>query len=163
MAGKEIIKPFSEIDLNNVVADKAEIEKYNPQRFELSQLDAVVFEDLDNLVCVGYKDATPDQFWVRGHMPEMPLMPGVIMCEAAAQLSSYFVIKHGLLGVDQVGLGGLEEVRFRKAVVPGDRLVLMLTQTKCRPRAVIVCYFQGYVNEQLVVEGHIKGVPLPKV
>ena len=65
--------------------------------------------------------------------------------------------------MDRIGLGGMEEVRFRRAVVPGDRLVLMLTELKCRRGAVIMCYFQGYVNEKLAVEGKIKGVPLPKV
>ena len=163
MPGKEIIKPFSELDFSQVIAGRNEIDQYNPQRFEMCQLDAIVHEDLERKICVGYKDATPDEFWVRGHMPDMALMPGVIQCEAVAQLASYFVCKYGLLGVDRIGLGGMEEVRFRRAVVPGDRLVLMLTELKCRRGAVIMCYFQGYVNEKLAVEGKIKGVPLPKV
>ena len=84
------------------------------------------------------------------------------MCEAAAQLASYFAVRHNLLGSPLIGLGGLEEVRFRNIVVPGNRLVLMSEQVKLRMGAVIVCRFQGYVDEQIVVEGKIKGVPLPK-
>lgn len=163
MSVKGPIIPFAAFDEQSIVADRAEIQKYNPQRFEMFQLDAVVYEDLEKRICVGYKDLTSDEFWVRGHMPDMPLMPGVIMCEAAAQLSSYFVVKHDLLGSPRIGLGGLEEVRFRKAVVPGDRLLIMLSQLKCRRGAVIICQFQGYVDQQLVVEGQIKGVPLPEV
>ena len=73
----------------------------------------------------GYKDVTSDEFWVRGHMPGMPLMPGVIMCEAAAQLCSYHVHRHKLMGPEaMLGFGGLDEVRFRGTVVPGDRLVI---------------------------------------
>ena len=162
MSHKDIILPFSEFDLNRVIADREEIQRYNPQRFEMFQLDAIVFEDLDRRICVGYKDATPDEFWVRGHMPDMPLMPGVVMCEAAAQLASYFAVRHNLLGSPLIGLGGLEEVRFRNIVVPGNRLVLMSEQVKLRKGAVIVCRFQGYVDEQIVVEGQIKGVPLPQ-
>ena len=57
----------------------------------MEQLTAIVFDDVERGICVGYKDISPDEFWVRGHMPGMPLMPGVIMCEAAAQLCSYHV------------------------------------------------------------------------
>lgn len=161
MAGKDLIIDWSEFDLERPIADKAELQKYIPQRHEMAQLDAVVFESLERLICVGYKDLTNDEFWVRGHMPGFPIMPGVVMCEVAAQLSSYFVGKYDLLGAKLVGLGGLEEIRFRNVVKPGDRLVIMLTQIKLRKGAVIVCKFQGYVNQSLVVEGQIKGVPIP--
>ena len=53
-------------------------------------------------------------------MPGYPLMPGVVMCEAAAQLSSYFAVKYDLLGCDVIGLGGIENVRFRGSVFPGQ-------------------------------------------
>lgn len=154
-----IIEP-SEYDLNVVIADKEEIRKHNPQRFAMEQLDAVVLEDLDRRVCVGYKDVTDDEFWVSGHMPEMPLMPGVIMCEAAAQLASYFTLKNDLLGANIVGLGGLEEVRFRGQVVPGDRLVVVVGQDRVRRGALIVCEFQGFVEDRLTFEGKMMGVKL---
>ena len=162
MSQKDIILPFSEFDMGRILVDRDGINEVNLQRFEMQQLDAIVVEDLDRLVCVGYKDATPDEFWVRGHMPGMPLMPGVIMCEAAAQLASYFATRHHLLGDGAIGLGGLEGVRFRNVVLPGNRLVLMSQMTKVRRGALIVCRFQGFVNEQIVVEGEIKGIPLPK-
>ena len=87
-------------------------------------------------------------------------MPGVLICESAAQLSSYFAIKTGLVSNGVVGLGGLEEIRFRGPVVPGDRLVLMLKKGRSRPNAMFKADFQGYVNEKLVVDGTIKGVAL---
>ena len=132
MSQKDIILPFSEFDMDRILVDRDGINEVNLQRFEMQQLDAIVVEDLDRLVCVGYKDATPDEFWVRGHMPGMPLMPGVIMCEAAAQLASYFATRHHLLGDGAIGLGGLEGVRFRNVVLPGNRLVLMSQMTKVR-------------------------------
>jgi 3-hydroxyacyl-[acyl-carrier-protein] dehydratase len=54
----------------------------------------------------------------------------------------------------------MEGVRFRDPVLPGDRLVLMVQLIKVRRGAMIVCRFQGFVRENLVVEGQIKGVPL---
>jgi 3-hydroxyacyl-[acyl-carrier-protein] dehydratase len=85
----------------------------------------------------------------------------VLMCEAAAQLSSYYTQKFNLLDAKLIGFGGLEEVRFREPVVPGDRLVIAVERVRVRPRAMIVCRFQGLVRESIVVDGIIKGVPLP--
>jgi 3-hydroxyacyl-[acyl-carrier-protein] dehydratase len=161
VATKDILLDPATVDLNRVIADIEEIRRYNPQRYEFEQLTAIVLEDLTTHTCAGYKDVTHDEFWVRGHMPGMPLMPGVMMCEAAAQLASYFSLKHDLLGGGTVGFGGLEEVRFRDPVIPGDRLLVVVRLVKVRRGRMIVCDFQGFVRDAMVVEGVIKGVPLP--
>lgn len=161
MAGKDIILDFSEFDLNRVIADIEEIRRYNPQRYEMEQLTAIVFDDVERGVCVGYKDITDQEFWVRGHMPGLPLMPGVVMCEAAAQLCSFHTQKHDLLGCEMIGFGGLEEVRFRDLIRPGDRFVIMAEKLKCRRGAMLVSRFQGFVEQRMVVDGKIKGIPLP--
>jgi 3-hydroxyacyl-[acyl-carrier-protein] dehydratase len=161
VAGKDLILDFSEYDVNHVIADQDEIRRYNLQRFEMEQLTAVVFADVDRGICAGYKDITSGEFWVRGHMPSVPIMPGVMMCETAAQLSSYFAQKYDLLGCNVVGFGGLEEVRFRGTVVPGDRLVVVVERLKVRRNAMILCRFQGFVRETLIVEGKLMGICLP--
>lgn len=161
MGERDLIIELSEVDLDNVVSNIEQIRKYNPQRYEMEQLTAIVLEDTDRQICVGYKDISRDEFWIRGHMPGMPLMPGVIMCEAAAQISSYYVQKYDLLQAKMVGFGGLEDVRFREIVVPGDRLVIAIELLKARPRRMIKCRFQGFVRNEIVVDGIIKGVPIP--
>ncbi len=158
---KDLIFDPATIDLNNVVADLNEIRKYNRQRHEMEQLSAIVHQDPDDHTCIGYKDVTADEFWVRGHMPGMPLMPGVIICEAAAQMCSYYVQKYDLMGCDVVGFGGLEEVRFRGVVRPGDRLVIVAKLIKVRRARMIVCRFQAFVGTGLVCQGIIRGIPLP--
>jgi len=155
-----IIHP-SAYDLNRVIADIHEIRRWNQQRFQMEQLTAIVHEDQERGLCVGFKDVTHDEFWVRGHFPQAPLMPGVLMCEAAAQLSSYYTQRYNLLDAQVIGFGGMEEVRFREPVVPGDRLVIAVERVRVRPKAMIVCRFQGIVRESIVVDGVIKGVPLP--
>ena len=59
----------SQVDCSRVVAGREEIRRINPQRFEMEQLDAVVFLDAVNKIIVGYKDVRFDEFWVRGHLP----------------------------------------------------------------------------------------------
>jgi 3-hydroxyacyl-[acyl-carrier-protein] dehydratase len=161
MPTKDLILDFSAYDLDHVVADIDEIHRFNPQRHEMEQLTAIVYDDPGSGICVGYKDLTEHEFWVRGHMPGMPLMPGVVMCESAAQLCSYHSQKHNLLGCEMVGFGGLDQVRFRGTVVPGDRLVIAAQKLQLRVNAMIRCRFQCYVNEQVVCEGEIRGIPIP--
>ena len=72
MASKALLFDISQLDYSAITADIDEIRKYNAQRFEMEQLTAIVYENVDLGVCVGYKDITRDEFWVRGHMPECP-------------------------------------------------------------------------------------------
>ena len=159
MPKKPLIIDFCEYDLNRVVNTIDEVRRFNPQRFEMEQLTAIVYEDHTRAICVGYKDIKPDEFWTRGHMPGMPLMPGVMVCEAAAQLSSYYAVKNKLMN-GMMGFGGMEDIRFRGVVRPGDRLVIVTRLLKAR-RAMVTCEFQAFVDQNLVCEGVIKGIPLP--
>jgi 3-hydroxyacyl-[acyl-carrier-protein] dehydratase len=161
VAAKDLIVDLSQIDLDTTIADADEIAKLNPQRFEMAQLTAVVYENLEDHTCVGYKDITDKEFWVRGHMPEFALMPGVIMLEAIAQCCSFFCQRNDLLGADMIGFGGLEEVRFRDPVTPGDRLYLICKMVRVRRGRLIICRFQGVVGESICVEGLLKGIPIP--
>lgn len=161
MSQRELLVDLSQVDFDRPVATLEDIRRINPQRFEMEQLTAVVHIDEREYASVGYKDITWDEFWVRGHMPGMPLMPGVMMLEAVAQLCSFVSQKYDLLGAAMVGFGGLEEVRFRDVVLPGDRLIVMCKLEKVRRGRMIVCRFQGVVKDRIVVEGILKGIPIP--
>lgn len=161
MARSEFIIDPSLLDIERPIADIEEIRKFNPQRFEMEQLTAILHENLENHSCAAYKAIGEDEFWVRGHMPGMPLMPGVVMLEAVAQLSSYYTQKHDLLGAAMVGFGGVDEVRFRGVVTPGDNLIVMVRLDKARRGRMIVARFQGVVGDSLVLEGSLRGIPIP--
>ena len=158
---QETLIDLSLFDVDQPIADIEEIRQYNPQRHEMEQLTAILYEDLDNHCCAAVKELSSAEFWVRGHMPGMPLMPGVVMLEAVAQLSSYFTQKHDLLGSEMVGFGGLDNVRFRGVVSPGDRLILLVKMVKTRRGRMIVADFQGVVVENVVLEGTLRGIPIP--
>jgi len=147
------------LDLSRVIADQEAIRQVNPQRFEMEQLTAIVLLDPERHLIAGYKDVRADEFWVRGHMPGFPLLPGVLMCEAAAQLCAYYVATQGLMQGDFIGFGGMENVRFRGMVRPDDRLVLIAKATRLNRRQTIF-NVQGLVGANMVFHGDILGVPL---
>jgi 3-hydroxyacyl-[acyl-carrier-protein] dehydratase len=151
----------ADIDLNHVIADQEAIRKVNPQRFAMEQLTAIVFMDRDRHLIAGYKDVRPDEFWVSGHMPGYPLLPGVLMCEAAAQLCSYYTVLEDLHQGDFIGFGGLENVRFRSTVRPGDRLVLIGKGVKLHRRQTVF-NVQGFVGTTMVFHADVLGVPLTR-
>ena len=148
---------LSQIDLNaDPVFDREAIEKVNPQRFEMQQLDGIVWYDKDRMMVLGYKDVTENEFWVRGHIPERPLMPGVIMVEAAAQLSSFFVKRIcGIKGF--VGFSGIDSAKFRAVVEPGQRLYLLGQVLKFKRKRYIFAV-QGLVDDAMVFEAVVSGM-----
>lgn len=156
----EVHYDLAQLDLQNVIADREGIRQVNPQRFEMEHLDAVVLIDAQHHIIAGYKDVRADEFWVRGHMPDYPLLPGVLMCEAAAQLCGYYMGKTNLLPTgDFLGFGGLDNVRFRAMVRTGDRLVLVGKAIKLHRRQAIF-NVQGFVDRAMVFHGDVIGVPI---
>ncbi|MEQ1903113.1 MAG: 3-hydroxyacyl-ACP dehydratase FabZ family protein [Pirellulaceae bacterium] len=155
---KNFIVDFSEFDEHKIVCGRTEIERLNPHRFELSLLDGILFEDWESGRFVGFHDVRDDEFWVRGHFPNFPLMPGVLICETAAQLCSYFATKAKVFDSRIIALGGLDEIRFRAPVRPGNRLITMLKRERARENVMISGRFQCYVNRELACDGLIKGV-----
>ena len=135
------------------------IRKFNRQRYEMEQLTAIVSVDLEKRLIIAYKDISKDEFWTRGHIPGRPLMPGVVMCEAVAQAASFLIAQCVKDLKDFVGFGGLDGVRFRGEVKPGDRFVIV-GQIESLRRAYAVMNAQAFVGTRMVFEGTIIGVPM---
>ena len=148
---------LSQIDLRGEsIFDEETIGKMNPQRFEMQQLDGILWYDKEKFLILGYKDVTEDEFWVRGHIPGRPLMPAVIMVEAAAQLSSFFVKQiYELEGF--IGFAGIDSTKFRSVVEPGQRLYLLAHITKFKRRKY-TCSAQGVVDGTMVFETVVSGL-----
>lgn len=152
-----ILEPSS-LDLNRILVTRSEITALNPQRFEFELLDAIVHVDLEGAVFAGYHDIRPDAWWTRGHIPGRPLFPGVLMIEAAAQLASY-MHKRVLKTDGFLGFAGVDGVKFRGAVTPPARLLIIAHATSIKPRRTI-CEAQGFVDGTMVFEGEITGMPV---
>jgi 3-hydroxyacyl-[acyl-carrier-protein] dehydratase len=152
-------KPFldlSALDVNKVIATHADIYKVNPHRHEFELLDGILMLDRQQGLVAGYRDARSDEFWVRGHIPGRPIFPGVLMIETAAQLVSYYVMSQEP-GKGFLGFGGVEGVKFRGAVTPGQRIIMTGRMVECRPRRC-VGETQAFVDGNMVYEGLITGM-----
>lgn len=158
----ETLFDLTQLNLNfdKPLYDIHEIRKVNPQRHEMEQLTAVVHIDREVDGLIGFKDVTENEFWIQGHMPGFPLMPGVVMCECAAQLAGFYARKFELLPGDFLGFGGMNEVRFRLPVLPKQRLILMAKVVEIRAKRRAQFAFQGFVNDRLVFSGEMIGVPI---
>jgi 3-hydroxyacyl-[acyl-carrier-protein] dehydratase len=151
----QLLYDIAGIDIDRVLFDQEAIRQVNPQRGDMEHLNAIAYVDSDLHRIVGYKDVRHDEFWVPGHIPGRPLLPGVIMIEAAAQLAGFYTAKYrGWTGF--VGFGGADGIRFRQAVTPGQRLH-MIAQRDWERHGRMSCRVQGLVNGNLVFEAGIIG------
>jgi 3-hydroxyacyl-[acyl-carrier-protein] dehydratase len=126
----------------------------------MQQLDGVLWYDKERALILGYKDVTANEFWVRGHIPGWPVMPAVIMVEAAAQLTSFFV-KQVYKEGGFIGFAGIDSAKFRSTVEPGQRLYLLGHITKYRHAtrsSRVETTVQGVVAGGIVFEATIAGM-----
>ncbi len=157
---RNLLMDLSRIDLEKCVIDQEGIRQINPQRHEMEHLNGVIWYDPESMILVGYKDVRPDEFWVRGHIPGRPLLPGVIIIESAAQLASIgFKVFASAEDGRFVGFGGVTDVKFRRAVTPPARLLLLGKCIELRSRRAVFLT-QALVDDTLVFEGTIIGMPM---
>ena len=149
---------LSTIDLTQVLVSGDEVGRINPQSGAMRHLDHVIWMNPERTHAVGVKHVRDDEFWVEGHIPGRPLLPGVLMIEAAAQLSSV-LFRHKVGEMRFLGFTRCDDVVFRGQVVPGDTLYLITHELDLRPRR-FRSYTQGVVDGKLVYEGTVTGMVL---
>ncbi len=149
------------------IADREAIAKYNPHRFEMALLDGVLWHSDDLLKGTGLWRVKPTEFWTRGHIPGEPLMPGVLMIEAGAQLASYMYYKKAALVTGAhpdwfAGFARIEDVSFRGRVVPGDDFLLLCDVHKFGLKR-FAARLQGVVRGDVCFEAEVVGLAFPKL
>ncbi len=132
------------------------LKHYLPHRYPFMLLDRVTAVSPDNWI-TGYKNITANEEIFNGHFPDNPIMPGVLMIEAMAQLS-------GVLGFISAGqtsedgylylFAGVDKVRFKKLVSTGDTLVLR-AKTLMNKREIYKFSCTAHVDGQLACSAEI--------
>lgn len=145
------------LPLDRVLWTRDQIYEQLPQRYEFMMLDGLLYLDARNAVAVAFRDVRADEFWVRGHIPGRALFPGVLMLEAAAQTSAIAALKLTNFKGKFIGLGGVDKVKFRDAIVPGNRLHILVKLTELKSRRIISAT-QGWIDGKIVFEGQITGM-----
>jgi 3-hydroxyacyl-[acyl-carrier-protein] dehydratase len=106
-----------------VIMNREEIEKVIPHRDPFLLIDEIVELEVGKKI-VARKQIKADDFWFKGHFPEHPVVPGVLMIEMLAQAGAVAMLSmdehKGKIGF----LAGVDKAKFRRQVVPGDLLTL---------------------------------------
>lgn len=153
---QDILIDLNNIDLNKTIIDIEGIRAVVPHRYEMEQLSGIIKYSIEEGIIIGYKNVSNNEFWIRGHVPGRPIMPGVMMLEAAAQLCTYYY-KQTTKDERFLGFGGVDKVKFRGKVVPGDKLIIIAKNKELRSRRAVFDT-QGVVDGKLVFEGIVIGM-----
>jgi 3-hydroxyacyl-[acyl-carrier-protein] dehydratase len=136
--------------------DVVEIMKILPHRFPFLMVDKIVEMEPAKKI-VGIKNVTINEPFFPGHFPGHPVMPGVLIIEAMAQVAGIL----GILTYDEndrdkiTYFTGIDNAKFRRPVLPGDQLRLELEAMSCK-RGIWCFQGKAYVEGKLVTEAELK-------
>ncbi len=122
-----------------------------PHRYPFLLVDKIV-ELEEGVKAKGIKNVTMNEPFFQGHFPNEPVMPGVLILEALAQVGAYTVLSMEENKGKIAFFGAMDKVKFRKKVVPGDTLELEMNLVKLKRNAGIG-EGKAYVNNKVVAEG----------
>ncbi|MDD4583590.1 MAG: 3-hydroxyacyl-ACP dehydratase FabZ [Eubacteriales bacterium] len=128
--------------------DRAELEKILPHRKPMLLIDEAYINEEGK--AVGFYKVLGNEFFLQGHFPENPVVPGVILCEMMAQTCGVLITKR--TDGRTPYFTSLDKVRFKNPVIPGDKVEFLCEITKVKGPF----YFakgKGFVTSKLCVEG----------
>jgi 3-hydroxyacyl-[acyl-carrier-protein] dehydratase len=140
----------------------AEIMEMLPHRYPFLLVDGITELDKEKRI-VGIKNVTINEPFFQGHFPGHPVMPGVLIIEAMAQVGGIFAYAtNDAIGSDQVTyFVGIDKAKFRKPVVPGDVLRMELELIGCR-RGIYTFDGKAFVGSTLVAQAQLKATFAPR-
>jgi len=158
---KKLVKKYQFVKKEGVVFDANAIQRILPHRYPFLLVDKIIDLELDKRV-VGVKNITINEPFFPGHFPGQPIMPGVLIVEAMAQVGGILVLNSFIDPANHlVYFMSINNAKFRKPVVPGDELILEAEIITKKSK-----YFQikgvAYVNNTPVAEAEFMGAIINK-
>lgn len=131
-----------------------EIQELLPHRYPFALVDRIV-DYVPGKRAVGIKNVTINEPFFPGHIPSRPIMPGVLIVESMAQVGGVILTQLPGMKGKFFAFAGIDKVRFRRPVIPGDQLVMKVELLSFKRNRIAKMQGQGTVNEQLVVQGEM--------
>jgi 3-hydroxyacyl-[acyl-carrier-protein] dehydratase len=137
------------------ILENKDIQALLPHRYPFLLVDRIVDVQPDGSGGVGIKNVTANEPQFMGHFPNNPVMPGVLIIEGMAQTAGAIAASiQGAAGSSSVLFLTIDAAKFRKQVVPGDRLEYRVTR-KAKKRSMYWFRGEAYVDGQLVAEAEV--------
>ena len=134
--------------------DILKIQEILPHRYPFLLIDRILEIDQKELKAIGIKNVTANEPFFQGHFPGKPVMPGVLITEAVAQVGACLILSLDQFKGKIPYLAALDNIRFKRPVVPGDRLVIEVHITNVK-RNVGKMDARAVVDGNVVIEGQM--------
>lgn len=131
-----------------------EIQELLPHRYPFALVDRII-DYVPGEKIVGLKNVTINEPFFPGHIPGRPLMPGVLIIEAMAQVGGVLLTQMEGMRGKFFAFGGIDNLRFRRPVVPGDQLIMKVELLNFKRNRIAKMQGQGTVDGQLAVKGEM--------
>jgi 3-hydroxyacyl-[acyl-carrier-protein] dehydratase len=131
-----------------------EIHQLLPHRYPFALVDRII-DYVPGEKAVGIKNVTFNEPFFPGHIPDFPLMPGVLMVEAMAQVGGIVLVQLPGMKGKFFAFAGIDKVRFRRPVTPGDRLTMTVELLSLKQNRIAKMQGKGEVDGELAVKGEM--------